>query len=324
MRNAVRILIGIGVLVFAILPVLVRSEYLLSLSLTFFLYVVVAQSWNLLGGFAGQVSLGHSAFFGTGALITRLLWTSGSPILLSLSAGSLSSAALALLVGVPCLRMRSAYFPIGTLALAMIAQITVANTFPLPGSLSSAYLKDYNLFSRYYLALFVAALTITLVYWIVRSRTGLALVGIRDDEAAAEAMGVKTFRHKVLALLISSLLVGLGGGVFAFHQVSYYFYAPFELSWSFLPTLTTFIGGLGTVAGPILGAACFLGLSELFAVSLGEMHLVVFAFTFILVVLFVPGGLISASARIRIFSANVVGRLAKTGRPRSGNKGVPE
>jgi len=299
----------LAILLFALLPAVIRSEYLLNLLLMFFLYVIVAQSWNLLGGFTGQVSLGHSAFFGTGALITRLLWTAGVPIVPALIAGSLSSVVLALLVGVPCLRMRSAYFPIGTLALAMIAQITVANLFPLPGSLSSGYLTGYSMLSRYYLALVVAVLTVAVVYWIVRSRTGLALVGIRDDEAAAEAMGVRTFKHKVFALMVSSLLVGLGGGIFAYHQVSYYYYAPFELSWSFLPTLTTFIGGLGTITGPILGAACFLGLSELFAISLGEVHLVVFAATFILVVLFVPGGLMSISARINSFSMKLMRRI---------------
>jgi len=305
------IIIGAGVLIFGLLPSFVRSVYVLNLVLTFFLYVIIAQSWNLLGGFTGQVSLGHSAFFGTGALITRLLWTSGIPIAPALVAGSLSSVALALLVGVPCLRMRSAYFPIGTLALAMIAQITVANMFPVPGSLSSAYLTGYSILNRYYLALLVAALTVLLVYWIVRSRTGLALVGIRDDEEAAEALGVKTFRHKVFALTVSSFLVGLGGGIFAYHQISYYFYAPFELSWSFLPTLTTFIGGLGTITGPIMGAACFLGLSELFAISLGEVHIVVFAITFILVVLFAPGGLMSISAKIRAITTKMTGRVTR-------------
>jgi branched-chain amino acid transport system permease protein len=310
-RRIVWMVFGLAVLLFALLPAITRSEYMLNLLLMFFLYVIIAQSWNLLGGFTGQVSLGHSAFFGTGALITRLLWTAGLPIVPSLAAGSLGAAVLATLVGVPCLRMHSAYFPIGTLALSMIAQITVANIFPLPGSLSRDYLVGYTILSRYYLALIVAILTVSVVYWIVRSRTGLALVGIRDDEAAAEAVGVRTFRHKVFALVVSSLLVGLGGGIFAYHQVSYYYYAPFELSWSFLPTLTTFIGGLGTIAGPILGAACFLGLSELFAISLGEVHMVVFAFTFILVVLFVPGGLMSISTKIRGLTARIVGRATR-------------
>jgi branched-chain amino acid transport system permease protein len=305
------IIFALAALLFASLPLIVRSEYILNLLLMFFLYIIVAQSWNLLGGFTGQVSLGHSAFFGTGALITRLLWTAGLPIVPSLISGGLGSVVLASLVGVPCLRMRSAYFPIGTLALAMIAQITVGNIFPIPGSLTSEYLVGYTIFSRYYLALIVAVLTVAIVSWIVRSRTGLALVGIRDDEAAAEAVGVKTFKHKIFALVVSSLLAGLGGGIFAYHQVSYYYYAPFELSWSFLPTLTTFIGGLGTIPGPIVGAACFLGLSELFAISLGEVHIIVFALTFILVVLFVPGGLMSISTQVQAFIMRIVGRATR-------------
>ncbi len=302
---------SVALVLFALLPAFIRSEYMLNLFLMYFLYVIIAQSWNLLGGFTGQVSLGHSAFFGAGAIVTRLLWTANVPIAAALIAGGLSAVILAAVVGIPCLRMRSAYFPIGTLALAMIAQITVGNLFPVPGSLSSAYLADYNILSRYYVALIVAALTVAVVYRIVHSRMGLALVGIRDDEGAAEAMGVRTFRYKVLALMVSSLLVGLGGGIFAYHQVSYYYYAPFELSWSFLPTLTTFIGGLGTVAGPIVGAACFLGLSELFAISLGEVHILVFAFTFVLVVLFIPGGLMSVSTRVRACALKLARRTAR-------------
>lgn len=280
---------------FVIFPFMVRSEYLLNLLVMFFLYVTLAESWNLLGGFAGQISLGHSAFFGIGALITRLLWVGKIPILLALFGGGVAAALLAGIVGIPCLRMRSAYFPIGTLALSMIAQITVGNIFPLAGSLSSEYIVGYNLSSRYYLALLVAVLTVLVVYQVVNSRKGLALVAIRDDEGAAEAMGVKTFRYKILALLISSFLAGLGGGIFAYHQVSYYYYTTFELSWSFLPTLTTFIGGLGTILGPIIGSMCFLALSEIFAISLGEIHILIFGFTFILIVLFLPGGLMSVT-----------------------------
>jgi branched-chain amino acid transport system permease protein len=283
----------------ASVPLLTRSEYFVNLLVMFFLYVTISQSWNLQGGFNGQISLGHSAFFGTGALVTRLLWMSKIPILLATIGGGLSSIILAGIVGIPCLRMKRGYFPIGTLGLAIIAQITVGNMLPVPGSLPSEYIVGYSLSSRYYLALSVAILGLLVVYSVVRSRTGLALVAIRDDEEAAEAVGVKTFRYKVKALLISSFLAGLGGGVFAYHQVSYYYQSPFELSWSFLPTLTTFIGGMGTILGPILGSVCFLALNELFAFTLGEIHLVIFGFTFIMIVLFLPGGLMSIPDKFR-------------------------
>ena len=282
----------------ALIPLLTKSEYLINLLVMFFLYVTISQSWNLQGGFNGQISLGHSAFFGIGALITRLLWTSRVPLLLALIGGAFSSILLAGIVGIPCLRMKRGYFPIGTLGLAIIAQITVGNILPVPGSLPSEYIVGYNLSSRYYLALSVVILSVLVVSYVVRSRTGLAFVAIRDDEEAAEAVGIKTFGYKVKALLISSFLAGLGGGVFAYHQVSYYYQSPFELSWSFLPTLTTFIGGLGTILGPIFGSVCFLALNELFAFTLGEVHLVIFGFTFVLIVLFVPGGLMSISQKI--------------------------
>jgi len=282
----------------ALVPLLTKSEYLINLLVMFFLYVTLSESWNLQGGFNGQISLGHSAFFGIGALITRLLWTSKVPLLLALLGGALSSILLAGIVGIPCLRMKRGYFPIGTLGLAIIAQITVGNILPVPGSLPSEYIVGYSLSSRYYLALSVAILSLLVVSYVVRSRTGLAFVAIRDDEEAAEAIGIKIFGYKVKALLISSFLAGLGGGVFAYHQVSYYFQSPFELSWSFLPTLTTFIGGLGTILGPIFGSVCYFALNELFAFTLGEVHLVIFGFTFVMIVLFVPGGLMSISQKI--------------------------
>ena len=281
------------------LPFPLKSEYLINLMVKFFIYVIIAQSWNLLGGFSGQISLGHSAFFGMGALVTRLLWMGKVPILIALLGGGIASIILSGVVGIPCLRMRRAYFPIGTLALAIIAEVTVGNILPVPGSLPSEYIVGYNIFYRYHLALLIAVLTVLIVFFTIRSRTGLALVAIRDDEGAAEAMGVKVVQFKVKALLISGLLAGLGGGIFAYHQVSYYYSSPFDLSWSFLPTLVTFIGGLGTIMGPIAGAICFIALNELFAITLGEAHLIIFGFCFILIVLFLPGGLMSITKKVR-------------------------
>jgi branched-chain amino acid transport system permease protein len=299
--------------VIALFPVMTRSEYILNIMITFFLYVILSESWNLIGGFAGQISLGHSAFFGIGALVTRLVWLSGIPVIPALFAGGIGAAALACSVGIPCLRMTQAYFPIGTLALAMIAQITIGNIFPLPGSLSSEYVAAYNLSSRYYLAFAVGIFTVLTVYLFARSKKGLALVAIRDDEGAAAAVGVKPFQHKILALLVSSFMAGLGGGIFAYQHVSYFYSAPFELSWAFLPTLTTFIGGLGTISGPIIGSVAFLALSELFVLNLGEIHLLVFGATFVLIVMFLPKGLFSLSVGIRSFLRDWALRLIGRG-----------
>jgi branched-chain amino acid transport system permease protein len=308
LRNFCIALCLVGLL--ACLPLVTRSEYFITQLIMLFLYITLSQSWNLLGGFTGQISLGHAALFGMGVLVTRLLWAAKTPILLASFAGGAASMLLAGVVGIPCLRMKRGYFPIGTLALAIIAQITIGNILPLPTYLPGEYMKGYTLSSRYYLALSVAILNILIVYYTVRSRTGLALVAIRDDQGAAEAMGVKAFRYKVLALLMSGFLAGLAGSVYAYHQVSFYYQSAFELSWAFLPTLTTFIGGVGTIIGPILGSVCFLVLNELFALTLGEIHLIIFGFTFVLIVLFVPGGLMSLSQRIQLplIAKSIIGR----------------
>jgi branched-chain amino acid transport system permease protein len=275
------------------LPLIVKSQYILSLMITLFIYVVLAESWNLLGGYTGQVSLGHGAFFGVGALVTRLLWVNKIPMLLSLPLGGLGAALLAAIVGIPCFRMRSAYFPIGTLALSMIALLTVSNIFIAAGALSTELLRSYEIFSRYYLALFIVLLSIMTIHYLVRSRPGLAIVAIRDNEKAAAAIGIQTLKYKTLALLTSTFLAGLAGGIYAHQHVSYYYDAPFDLTWSFTAPLTTFIGGISTIAGPIVGSICFLALSEIFAVTLGQVHVLIFGFCFILIVLFLPGGLLS-------------------------------
>src|SRR4030066_1189302 len=106
-----KVLLPLLIILLITLPLIVKSQYFLSLMITLFIYVILAESWNLLGGYTGQVSLGHGAFFGVGALITRLLWINKIPILLSLPLGGLAAALLAAIVGIPCFRMRLAYFP---------------------------------------------------------------------------------------------------------------------------------------------------------------------------------------------------------------------
>jgi branched-chain amino acid transport system permease protein len=288
-----KVLLAFLIMLLISLPLIVKSQYIVSLMITLFIYVVLAESWNLLGGYTGQVSLGHGAFFGVGALVTRLLWVNKIPVLLSLPLGGLGAALLAAIVGVPCFRMRSAYFPIGTLALSMITLLTVSNIFIAAGALSTELLKSYEIYSRYYLALFVVLLSIITIHYLVRSRPGLAIVAIRDNEKAAAAIGIKTLKYKTLALLTSTFLAGLAGGIYAYQHVSYYYDAPFDLTWSFTAPLTTFIGGISTIAGPIVGSICFLALSEIFAVTLGQVHVLIFGFCFILIVLFLPGGLLS-------------------------------
>ena len=126
-------LAGAGILLavgFAALPLFTARNDLLNLGVQIFLAVALAQSWNLIGGYAGQINLGHAAFFGLGALVTRMLWVGGAPLLLSIASGALVATAFGCLIGVPAFRLRGAYFAIGTLGLAEILRITIGNVLP--------------------------------------------------------------------------------------------------------------------------------------------------------------------------------------------------
>ncbi len=279
----------------ALLPMLTNSQAILTWGFLVLLYTALAQSWNLLGGFGGQVNLGYAAFFGLGALVTRMLWLGGVPLGQALLAGALSAAALGFLVGAPALRLRGHYFAIGTLAVAEILRITVDNLLPELTSLPPALLTTYALAPRYYLALLLAVLVTAAVWWLSRSRFGYGIVAIREDEGVAEAIGVHAFRHKLLAFILSSLFAGMAGGVFAYYHVSFYPSFVFSPLWTFDVVLITFLGGLGTVWGPPVGAVFFLLLREALALRLGEVHLLVFGVLFIAVVIGLPGGFMEAA-----------------------------
>lgn len=266
------------------------------------LHIVLGQSWNILAGFAGQTSLGHAAFFGIGALATRILWLSGTPFVLAFLAGGLAAVVFAMIIGAPTFRLRGAYFAIGTLGVAEVLRITVSQNLPLVSTMSGTLIATYNLSARYYLALGLAIATTGAAYLLLRSPWSLGILAVREDEGAAQATGVHVLGHKLLALFLSSLFAGLAGGLFAYQQISYYHSAPFSPIWTFDALLITFIGGLGTLAGPIIGAIFFILVREQLAVNLVEIHQVIFGILFILIVLVFPGGLVEAWERLkRIF-----------------------
>lgn len=293
-------LFGAGIslaVAFAVLPLFTGRNDVLNLCVQIFLAVILSQSWNLLGGYAGQINLGHAAFFGLGALVTRILWVGGMPLVLGLGAGALVAMLCGIIIGVPAFRLRGAYFAIGTLGLAEILRITVGNLLPEISTIRAAELASYNILPRYYLTLALAVLCVAVVGLLVPSRVGLGMRAVREDEAAAEASGVGALRHKLLALAISTALAGLAGGAFAYYHVSYYPQHTFSPVWTFDAVLMSFIGGVGTVHGPVLGALFYVILKEVLAVRWVELHLIIFGVLFMLVVLFFPGGLVEASRR---------------------------
>jgi branched-chain amino acid transport system permease protein len=284
---------------FAAAPFFTARNDMLNLGVQIFLAIALAQSWNLLGGYAGQINLGHAAFFGLGALVTRILWVGGIPLFVALGAGAVVATAFGVLIGGPAFRLRGAYFAIGTLALAEILRITVGNLMPEVSTIPTAALASYSLVPRYYLGLALATVSVAVVAIVIRSRVGLGIQAVREDEAAAEASGVGALRHKLLALALSTALVGLTGGAFAYYHVSYYPQHVFSPAWTFDAVLISFIGGVGSLHGPVLGALFYVILKEVLALRLVELHLLIFGVLFILVVLFLPGGLVEAWGRAR-------------------------
>jgi branched-chain amino acid transport system permease protein len=287
------------IILLACLPLVVEKDSTINLLILIFLYIALASSWNILGGYTGQTSLGHAAFFGLGALAARLLWIKGFPIFPSILAGALLAVAFALLIGAPAFRLKGVYFAIGTLALAQILNVTVGNVYPEIAALPVEELVAYQLAPRYYLFLGLAIVVVGVAYILVNSRLGLGMMAVREEEDAAESLGISALRHKLLALGISAFFTGLAGGAFAYYHVSYYFQFPFTPVWSLDMLTMVYIGGTGTILGPIIGAVFFVVMKEFLVLNVGEYHLIVFGVLFVLVVLFLPGGIISVWKKIQ-------------------------
>jgi len=299
MKSLQIISIILVVVILACLPMVVEKESTINLLVLIMLYVILASSWNILGGYTGQTSLGHAAFFGLGSLVTRLLWIKGVHILPSILAGSLLAVAFALLIGAPAFRLKGVYFAIGTLALAEILNVTVGNMFPEISSLPVKELIAYQLVPRYYALLGLAVFVVGGSYLLVNSRVGLGMMAVREQEDAAESLGVSALRHKLIALGVSAFFTGLAGGAFAYYHVGYYYQYPFSPSWSLDMLTMVYIGGQGTILGPVIGAVFFVALRQYLVLNVGEYHLIIFGALFILVVLFLPGGIVSLWGKLQ-------------------------
>lgn len=310
-KNLLAAAVVLAVLVIVPLTMELGSN-VMNVMVTLFIYVILAQSWNLLGGYTGQVNLGVVAFFGVSTMVTHFLWKAGTPIHLAIPVGCLSSVVLAAIIGLPTLRLRGMYFAVGTLALAQAAQTIVGNIFTRTVSMPGSFSTNYSLTPRYYLGLALVVIAIAVVHVVARSKAGLAMVAIRDDELAAQVTGVKVFRYKVVALLISAILAGLAGGLYAYVRLSFWQISMvFSPAWTFDAVLAVVIGGAGTIFGPVIGSIFLVVLSEIFANTLGQAHLIIFGFLFILVVLFLPQGLIGGVDLFRHRIGHLGGRKSR-------------
>jgi branched-chain amino acid transport system permease protein len=291
------VVIGLAV---TILPLVAElSDYILTLLVSLLVFISLSESWNLMAGYAGQVNLGLAAYFGIGSLCYMFVYIAGAPWYVALLVGGLAGTVLSCVIGPPTLRLRGAYFGIGTMALAEVARLVSTNLFELPLWSPPSYWATFTALKAYYIALAVAAATLVVAYVVVHSRLGMVLQAIRDDEDAANASGINPAKYKMIVFMISSFLAGLAGGALSYYRGNVNVPGMFAFDWTIGSIVSVTIGGWGTLLGLILGSTIWVGLRELFGVTLPTLYLVVTGFVFILVIVFLPDGLVSLPAVIR-------------------------
>lgn len=315
MSNRNSYAVGAIILVVAALLPLVLSDYLVHIGVLVLMYAYLATAWNILGGYAGQHSLGHALFLGIGAYTSTYLFSEfGITPWLSMWLGMALAGVAGWAVGDICFRfgLKGSYFALVTIALAEAAVYLVTSSDALGGNEGLAVTwvgnrPDLMQFADkrayYYLILVMTAGIISLSAWIAQRRFGYQLVAVRENEDAAEALGIDTLGIKVRASIISAVLTALGGVFFA----QYFTYvnprAVFGEGPSVQILLFAIIGGLGTVWGPALGALVLAPIAEFSRAAFSDIfsgaNLLIYGIVLVVVMLFFPKGLIGLMERAR-------------------------
>jgi branched-chain amino acid transport system ATP-binding protein len=259
----------------------------------------LAQAWNIMAGYGGLVSLAVSAFVGIGSYATtKLSLSAGLALVPSIAMGGVFAVIFAVLVAVPMFRFRGLYFTIGSLVLAQALAIFMLNYNGLGGN-GGLTLTDVapTASALYLLALACALLATAGAMLVIRGRLGLGLMAVRDDEDVAERVGVATFRVKLVSFVLSAFVMGLVGGIQAQKLGHIEPSGSFTLSWTIDSVNAAIIGGIGTVLGPIFGAAISVALSESLA-NQPEIHLAIIGALLIAIIRFAPAGLWGTALRL--------------------------
>ena len=279
------------------------GDYLLTLMISFFVYVILSESWNLMGGYTGQFNLGVAAYFGAGVFCYSVMNAAHLPFIASMLGAAVVAMALAVVIGAPTLRLKGIYFAVGTLALAEATRVIIGNTHPLAVYVPGSSWANFSLLRAYYIGLAVVVVTMIVCYGVIASRLGFAAQAIRDEQDAASSIGVNPAKYKLIIFIISALLAGLAGVVFAYYRGTIIPSDQFTADWTFGAIVASCIGGLGTLLGPILGSIVFVILEEVLMRTVGQAHFIVMGVLFIVVIRFVPGGLVQIGRTAQKYAA---------------------
>ena len=298
---------SIAVLVALLIPLILGiNPYLLTVLILMLVFIIYASAWNFLA-ISGQGSLGHAAFFGIGGYASAILAKSmGLPPLVTMLMGGLFAAVIGILIGLTCVRMREWFLAMVTFGFAVIVHTITAELSWLTGGWDGIPAKrlipitvpNYILY-EYYLVLLIAVLVVGFLYLLTRSKLGLALEAIRENELEAKVMGIDVTRYKLTAFAVSAFFTGIAGAL-EIHHFGYITPEVYAIDISFWPIIYSISGGLFTVAGPVLGTIAITVLDEglkSFGWTYGRYILI--GLILILVVILLPKGLVSLPAKIR-------------------------
>jgi len=317
-HNAVKLkLAGIVALlaVLGVFPLVLTNPLVTTFGVLTLIYLAAVAGWNLFSGYSGYISLGHAVFFGAGAYLVAIAardWhLSGSGVFALLPLAGAVAAVIAVPFGLIALRVRRHTFVVITIAVFFIFQLMAFNLSVTGGS-SGVLAPTVNwqaaTFNNpfYYIAFAVATVTVAVSWLIRRSRFGLQLLAIRDDEDRARGLGVRTGRVKLAAFVISAVPMGVVGGLWMYFTGQVLPQYGFDPAFDLTIALMAFLGGFGTVAGPVLGALVLEPLQQEFTLqfSNGNLNLILYGALFLVVILFLPRGVIpSASSWITAWRA---------------------
>jgi len=293
------VIVAIVVALLAAVPS-IAPAIIVQFGISALIMVTLAQSWNIIGGYTGYTAFGNSVFYGLGGYGTAVAMVQFHlPFAAGLALGAALAVVFALLLGLPVLRLRGQYFAIATLGLVGVMTAIVSN-LDIAGSNSGLVLpllKGDTLF--YELALALALLTTLTVAWIARSRFGFGLIAIRENEEAAEVMGIDTTLHKVLAFMLSAVFSALAGGIHAYWITYIDPAGAFDVTLNVKMIIMVVFGGPGTVLGPVVGAVLLSAISEILAVNVTSFAGMFFGLVVVIAIVFMPRGLTDVMRRFR-------------------------
>jgi branched-chain amino acid transport system permease protein len=296
---------------FAIVPFFldVNTSYIGYFLFLSFCYTVMSQGWNVVAGYTGQISMGQHAFFGLGAYTTAIIWLRDltktgyyfDPVTMVLS--GFVPVVLAVIIGIPLLsRLRGDYFALGTLGIGEIIKVVFIKGGAFTGASDGLHLPSRVFESMrpyYWTGLILAFFATAVVYLLTRSRIGLALRAVREDETSAASHGIHILKYKIFAFAVGAFLAGICGSLYGIYLFHINPDAVLKLDWTLYPILMCVIGGNGTIMGPVIGAFFMNALFAVTDIYLAQVHPIVAGMLIVLVMKFMPRGLIGLMDTIK-------------------------